>query len=81
LLLSSGKNQSIKIWDAYNSECITTLIKHNNNVNSVKWHKNGYWFITCSDDTYAKLFDIRKLENEIHSYKCSSDIRNINWHT
>jgi len=39
--------------------------KHNNIINKATWHSNGNWFISCSNDTTVKLFDIRKLDKDI----------------
>ena len=36
---------------------------------SVEWNKNGNWLLTASRDHLVKLFDIRKMKDDIQTFK------------
>ena len=36
---------------------------------SMKWNKNGNWFLTASRDHLLKLFDIRNMKSDFQTFK------------
>ena len=55
-------------------ECVTVIFTfpshaHKHTVMDVEWNKNGNWLLTASRDHLVKLFDIRKMKEEIQTFK------------
>lgn len=71
--------QKSKKGDSHNIyECTTVLLgvgalscrhAHKSTVMSMKWNKNGNWFLTASRDHLLKLFDIRNMKSEFQTFK------------
>jgi len=59
LFLSAGSDGFVKLWDTRNAKSAMTFKAHEKDVNAVVFFPNGSAFGTCSDDSTAKLFDIR----------------------
>jgi len=60
LLLSSGNDSTIKLYDLNQGICSGTLAEHKNVVYSVVWHPTiSNLFASCSGDQTAKIWDIK----------------------
>ncbi|KAL0784368.1 hypothetical protein Bca101_000613 [Brassica carinata] len=68
LLVSGGKDQLVKIWDARTARELCSLHGHKNMVLSVKWNQNGNLLLTASKDQIIKLYDIRTMK-ELESFR------------
>ena len=48
---------------------------------NVEWNKNGNWLLTASRDHLVKLFDIRKMKEELQNFKGhKKEAMAVAWH-
>ncbi|GAB6019765.1 WD repeat-containing protein 33 [Chamberlinius hualienensis] len=83
LLVSGSKDsqQPIKFWDPKTGQSIATLHAHKSTVMEVKWNSNGNWLLTGSRDHLIKLFDIRKLNQEVRTFRGhKKEVTSLAWH-
>lgn len=69
LFLTGSCDATVKLWDKRinGSTCVKSFVGHESDVNSVSSLKNGYSFVTGSDDSMCMLYDIRA-EKELNVY-------------
>ncbi|KAL7712790.1 Polyadenylation factor subunit [Entamoeba marina] len=80
IILSSSKGK-VRIWDARTKEKVGIFSPHNNEINKVRWNRNGKWFLTCSKDHKIKLHDIRMINQPLMTFsRHDKDVTTINWH-
>ncbi|RVW68653.1 Flowering time control protein FY [Vitis vinifera] len=79
LLVSGGKDNLVKLWDAKTGRELCSFHGHKNTVLCVKWNQNGNWVLTASKDQIIKdayalfhsalqLYDIRAMK-ELESFR------------
>ncbi|CAK9136492.1 unnamed protein product [Ilex paraguariensis] len=68
LLVSGGKDNLVKLWDAKSGRELCSFHGHKNTVLCVKWNQNGNWMLTASKDQIIKLYDIRAMK-ELESFR------------
>ncbi|GMP60990.1 hypothetical protein CsSME_00023635 [Camellia sinensis var. sinensis] len=68
LLVSGGKDNLVKLWDAKAGKELSSFHGHKNTVLCVKWNQNGNWVLTASKDQIIKLYDIRAMK-ELESFR------------
>ncbi|KAB5572997.1 hypothetical protein DKX38_000191 [Salix brachista] len=68
LLVSGGKDNLVKLWDAKSGKELCSFHGHKNTVLCVKWNQNGNWVLTASKDQIIKLYDIRAMK-ELESFR------------
>lgn len=80
LLVAACEERSILIHDASNQKIIKTISDaHLNCVNCVRFIKNNH-FVTCSDDTSIKIWDLRRTTECVTTlYGHSSWVKNIEY--
>jgi len=64
LVLSSSKDESIRLWNFMNASCIAVFTgheAHKSNVLSVSWHPLGKMFASSSMDTSIKIWSLETL--------------------
>ncbi|KAL1419387.1 hypothetical protein MTO96_005123 [Rhipicephalus appendiculatus] len=71
LIVSGSKDsqQPIKLWDPKSGQSLATIHAHKSTVMEVKWNRNGNWLLTASRDHLLKLFDIRKMNQEMQTFR------------
>jgi len=83
-LIASGSKdtqQPLKLWDPRTGTSLATLHAHKHTVMKVQWNKNGNWLLTASRDHTLKLFDVRKMSEEIQSFKGhKKEATTVAWH-
>ncbi|XP_048258673.1 pre-mRNA 3' end processing protein WDR33-like [Haliotis rufescens] len=83
-LIASGSKdnqQPIKLWDPRSGQSLATIHAHKNTVMDLKWNRNGNWLLSASRDHLLKLFDIRNMKEEIHTFKGhKKEATAIDWH-
>ncbi|XP_039135759.1 flowering time control protein FY-like, partial [Dioscorea cayenensis subsp. rotundata] len=80
LLVSGGKDNLVKLWDAKSGTELCSFHGHKNTVLCVKWNQNGNWVLTSSKDQIIKLYDIRTMK-ELESFRGhSKDVTALAWH-
>lgn len=57
-IASGNKDNTIKIFEVKNGECLHTLQGHSNSVNSVSFDPNGKYIVSGSDDKTVKIWNI-----------------------
>lgn len=55
---TGGRDKLIKIWDAKEGTLIGTLIGHDNWVRDLKFHPNGKYLLSVSDDKSLRAWDL-----------------------
>ena len=61
LLTSGDSDKNIKMWDTENGSSKGELVGHTNDVTSIKWSNDGYYFGSGSVDKTIKLWDLKSL--------------------
>ncbi|GFQ04942.1 flowering time control protein fy [Phtheirospermum japonicum] len=80
LLVSGGKDNLVKLWDAKSGRELSSFHGHKNTVLCVKWNQNGNWVLTASKDQIIKLYDIRAMK-ELESFRGHrKDVTALAWH-
>ncbi|KAG5130754.1 hypothetical protein JHK84_037151 [Glycine max] len=80
LLVSGGKDNLVKLWDAKTGRELCSFHGHKNTVLCVKWNQNGNWVLTASKDQIIKLYDIRAMK-ELESFRGHrKDVTTLAWH-
>ncbi|MQL91003.1 hypothetical protein Taro_023604, partial [Colocasia esculenta] len=80
LLVSGGKDNLVKLWDAKTGRELCSFHGHKNTVLCVKWNQNGNWVLTASKDQIIKLYDIRAMK-ELESFRGHrKDVTSLAWH-
>ncbi|PKA58619.1 Flowering time control protein FY [Apostasia shenzhenica] len=80
LLVSGGKDNLVKLWDAKAGRELCSFHGHKNTVLCVKWNQNGNWVLTASKDQIIKLYDIRSMK-ELESFRGHhKDVTALAWH-
>ncbi|EFC45251.1 predicted protein, partial [Naegleria gruberi] len=59
VLVTAGRDRSIKLFDANSSSCIVDLRQHNDYINKVRFSPDGTSLASCSNDNSIRLFDLR----------------------
>jgi len=78
---SKDSQQPIKLWDARTGTSLATIHAHKSTVMSMKWNKNGNWFLTASRDHLLKLFDIRNMRSDFQTFKGhQKEATVVSWH-
>ncbi|XP_054929493.1 pre-mRNA 3' end processing protein WDR33 isoform X3 [Dermacentor andersoni] len=83
LIVSGSKDsqQPIKLWDPKSGQSLATLHAHKSTVMEVKWNRNGNWLLTASRDHLLKLFDIRKMNQEMQTFRGhKKEACSLAWH-
>ncbi|KAK4022428.1 hypothetical protein OUZ56_007894 [Daphnia magna] len=83
LVISGSKDnqQPVKLWDPKSGQSLATLHAHKSTVMDAKWNKNGQWLITASRDHLIKLFDIRRLDQELQTFRGhKKEASCLSWH-
>lgn len=58
LLLSASNDSTVKLWDVYHErQCLRTMLGHDKAVRGIDFTNDGKHFLTCSWDSYIKLWD------------------------
>ena len=77
LFLSGAIDAKVKLWDirlssknsqTHNNACVYTFDGHTSDVNCVSWFPDGNAFITASEDSTCKLYDL-KCFKQLNCYK------------
>ncbi|KAJ2338333.1 WD repeat-containing protein 33, partial [Coemansia sp. RSA 2618] len=68
MIASGSKDQMIRMWDPRTPKCLATIRQHNNSVTQLEWNKNGRWLLSSGRDCCIKLFDVRKLGEEMTTF-------------
>ena len=58
ILVTSSRDNTIKIWNIKKNRCLKTLSGHSNNVNCVAISPNGQTIVSGSSDNTIKIWDI-----------------------
>ncbi|OXA57029.1 Flowering time control protein FY [Folsomia candida] len=78
---SKDNQQPIKLWDPKAGISLCTIHAHKSTVMDTRWNSNGNWLITASRDHLIKLFDIRKLNQEMQVFRGhKKEASCIAWH-
>jgi WD40 repeat protein len=56
-LASASEDNTVKIWDISNGECLQTLKDHSNIVNMVAFSPNSARLASASEDKTVKIWD------------------------
>eukprot|EP01100_Stratorugosa_tubuloviscum_P009485 TRINITY_DN3983_c0_g2_i1.p1 TRINITY_DN3983_c0_g2~~TRINITY_DN3983_c0_g2_i1.p1 ORF type:complete len:624 (+),score=247.26 TRINITY_DN3983_c0_g2_i1:132-2003(+) len=73
LLVSSGFDAKIKIWDVYNNrQCLRTILGHNKAVRDVHFSPDGLKILSTSYDKHLKVWD-----TETGQRICSNKLRKM----
>ncbi len=59
MFVSGSCDSSAKAWDVRSGQCTHTFHGHESDINSVQLLSNGTAFVTGSDDSSCRLFDLR----------------------
>eukprot|EP00045_Choanoeca_perplexa_P008676 m.81600 g.81600 ORF g.81600 m.81600 type:complete len:508 (-) comp14575_c1_seq1:559-2082(-) len=82
-LIASGsrdQQQSLRLWDPKSSKSLARLELHKDGVLDLKWHRNGNWLLSASNDSLIKLFDLRAMK-EIQTFRAHSKaVEVVQWH-
>ncbi|KAJ1666102.1 WD repeat-containing protein 33 [Coemansia sp. RSA 1813] len=81
MIASGGKDDVINIWDPRTTKALARLARHNNSITGLQWNPhNGNWLLSSGRDHCIKLFDVRKLKEEIKSFATTREIHSVAWH-
>lgn len=83
LIVSGSKDnqQPVKLWDPKTGKALATLHAHKSTVMDLKWNDNGNWLVTASRDHLLKLFDVRKLSQELQVFRGhKKEASSVAWH-
>lgn len=83
LLVSGSKDsqQPMKLWDPKAGQCLGTFFTHKGGVNDLKWSTNGIYLLSASRDHTIKLYDVRKLRDDIRTFRGHKrDATSLAWH-
>jgi len=76
IFVSGGCDNSAKVWDLSSGKCVRSFSSNDSDVNSVCFFPSGHAFASGSDDSTARLYDLRA-DRELNKYKESKDISPI----
>lgn len=57
--VTGSVDNTTRLWDIRQKECLQTFREHEADVSSVCFHKSGHVFATASEDKTCRLFDVR----------------------
>jgi guanine nucleotide-binding protein G(I)/G(S)/G(T) subunit beta-1 len=70
--VSGSCDSTAKLWDwRERSACVQTFIGHESDINSVDFFPDGNAFVTASDDSSCRFFDIRACR-QLNKYQTES---------
>ncbi|OQR76731.1 pre-mRNA 3' end processing protein WDR33-like [Tropilaelaps mercedesae] len=71
LIVSGSKDsqQPVKLWCPKAGRSVATIHAHKSTVMDARWNRNGHWLLTASRDHLIKLFDVRKLNVEMQTFR------------
>nr|CAB3264628.1 lissencephaly-1 homolog [Phallusia mammillata] len=58
-IVSGSRDKTLRIWDVSTSQCMFTLIGHDNWVRGAVFHPRGKFLLTSSDDKTLRVWDIK----------------------
>merc|ERR1712196_261255 len=67
VFVSGSCDTFAKVWDIRTGYCTQTFGGSVSDINSVQFLRNGYAFVTGSDDSTCRLYDLRSF-NEINQF-------------
>ena len=68
VFISGACDAQAKLWDLrIGNGCVWTFEGHTSDINKIEWFPDNYGFLTASEDSMLKLFDIRCLK-ELNCY-------------
>ena len=56
-IVSASDDDTLRIWDAYNGECLLTFKGHDDSVNSAAFDPQGQRIVSASDDDTLRIWD------------------------
>ena len=59
-IVAASSDGIIRIFDAYTSQCIDSLVDHKSAVNSIAYSEDGKFIVSASDDRTVKIWDVAK---------------------
>ena len=68
ICISAGCDATAKLWDLRTGRCEQTFHGHGSDINSLSLFPSGQAFVTASDDSTCRLFDIRA-DRELGVYR------------
>lgn len=58
VIASGSRDKSIRLWEAWTGNCLTTLNGHDNWVRGVTFHPSGKFLYSCSDDKSIRVWEL-----------------------
>mmetsp|Transcript_10521 Transcript_10521/g.20215 ORF Transcript_10521/g.20215 Transcript_10521/m.20215 type:complete len:414 (-) Transcript_10521:160-1401(-) len=57
IVASGSRDKTIKLWEVWSGNCLTTLTGHDNWVRGVAFHPSGKFLYSCSDDKSIRVWE------------------------
>ena len=61
IVVTSCGDGKVKLWDINQEKCTHTISDHAQTAWNVAFHDSGDFFATCSEDSYARIYDFNAL--------------------
>ena len=58
-IVSGSRDKTLRIWDTSTSQCVFTLIGHDNWVRGAVFHPRGKYLLSTSDDKTLRVWDLK----------------------